>query len=249
MAETVYLIQRIKDMLTNTVFSTKETSLLLLGDRVSQKEIYVVNTTVPFEGQETSTSIDKIPGFDMIIRVVRDANTIIKQQNHSDEDKYILFFAHSHPQLLGQIVQPGYDAWSVNEVPPDYEASRGSTLREFDRDGNLLYFSLARDSTNRGGDDIALEKYAKEFGITYTFFVRPPSHLVYLPMRREVAIDCYKYDPRAKIGKIRKIQISPQILGSQELLRTLLDPNKYIFESDQKGGHIVLPFRRRPNKT
>ena len=63
MAETIYLTQKIKDILTSMVFGRKEKIALFLGDRVSNNEIYVINWYGPAEGETTSVSLSSFSYF------------------------------------------------------------------------------------------------------------------------------------------------------------------------------------------
>jgi hypothetical protein len=245
MVETVHITQRIKDMLTNMVLAKKEYMTLALGERVSDTEIFVTNSTVPFEGDYTSVSPDAIPGFDSIVNAVLFANTSFRQRGGSF-DRFNLFWAHSHPRMIGQVVRPGWEAWSVDDVPKKYEASRGRAMAIEDSGGNLLHFSLSDKSDGKSGDDVFFQLVAETYStIQYTFFARPPAHLVGKPMTREVAIDCYRYDPSMVLGKIRKIPIADEVLTPPQLTRTLLDPSLSLANYSEESRRIVLPYRRR----
>lgn len=171
MAETVYLTQWIKDMLTSMVFGRTEKMNLLLGDRVSANEIYVANSTVPFEGEINSVSLERIPGFDRLLGVVLNANRTYREMG-LNWDRFVLFSCHSHPRLVGEIVQRGDEAWSVNDVTSEYESLRGQVTSAKDKDGNLIYFGLMSKSDKRkGGDDIFMEHVANKWRqIEYQFW-------------------------------------------------------------------------------
>src|SRR3989344_9151833 len=135
MAEIVYLTQWIKDMLANMMFAKKEKMNLLLGDRVSHNDIYVTNATIPFEGEVNSVSLQRIPGFERILGVVLNANRTYREMGLA-WDRFVLFSCHSHPRLGGEIVQMGDEAWSIGDVPPEYEGSRGRLTSANDKGGN-----------------------------------------------------------------------------------------------------------------
>tara|TARA_Y100000031_G_C8038721_1_gene300665 strand:- start:232 stop:666 length:435 start_codon:yes stop_codon:yes gene_type:complete len=126
--------------------------------------------------------------------------------------------------MLDQIIKPGLEAWTVADVPERYENSRGGLLAIEDRGGNLVHLNLMGASDDKRGDDVSFQETAERYGtIEYEFFVRPPPHLIGMPMTREVAIDCYRYDP-TMVGKIRKLPIADQVLTEHQLTRTILDP-------------------------
>lgn len=246
MPETVYLTQWIRDMLTSMVFDSREQMNLLLGDRVSHNDIYVTNATVPFKGETTSVSIGRIPGFDKILGAVLNANRIYRGMGLT-WDRFVLFWCHSHPRLVGEIVPRGYEAWSVYEVPPQYDTERGNVIGVKDRDGNLLYFSLMDKNSQRGGDDLFIQQTADTWRtMEYTFFTRPSFRLIGKPMTGDgVEIDCFKYDPEMRLGKIRKIPIAEQVLTKEQLMKTILDPEKSLYNVEEQSGRVVLPYRRR----
>ena len=74
-------------------------------------------------------------------------------------------------------------------------------------------------------------------------FTRPPPNRVDRAMTREVAIDCYKYDPEMILGKIRKIDIAERVLSAEDLTRTLLKPNELAVLQEEGTGNLVLPYR------
>jgi hypothetical protein len=232
-------------MLTNMMFAEKEKINLLLGDRVSQDEIYVTNATVPFEGEPTSVSLGRIPGFQNILGSVIYANRAFRERGGL-WDRFVLFSCHSHPRLVGEIVPYGYEAWSVDDVPPEYESLRGRIISAKDRDDNLIYFSLKDKSDGKSGDDLFMEQVANKWRVIENqFWVHPPFHLVGKPMTRDAAVDCFKYDPEMKLGKIRKIPIAPEVLTPEQLKKTIFDPNLSLYYVEEKTGKLVLPYRRR----
>ncbi len=242
MNETVFLTQLVKDTLNNMIFGPKERIAIFLGDRVSENEIYVTNASPAFEGDVSSVSLKHLYKFDFIIGAVMNANKILRESNMVE--KYMVLIAHSHPAEIGKIVEPGHEAWSVDDVLPKYEGYRGTVTGFNDRGGCLVHFSVKIKSTGKSGDDIALRQVAEEWNIIeYEFFVRPPIHLVGKPMTSEVAVDCYKYDPHMELGKILKVKISNHILNSKDLNKTLLNPTKSVFVIHPKTGNMVLPYR------
>ena len=242
MSETVHLTENVKRILTNMVFGYREKIALFLGDRVSDKEIYVINWWGPSEGEVTSVSLNSLLNMDAVIGAILHANRSYRERYGLD--KYVIFTSHSHPSMLGQTVRPGDEAWSVDNVPPRYHSSRGYGIREKDRHGNLIYFSLKTHSDGKGGDDVFMEMTADTWRVAeYHLFVRPPVHLVNKPMTREVAIDCYKYDPEMILGKIMKVDISERVLTPKDLERTLLDPNELVVVQEKGTGNLVLPYR------
>lgn len=245
MAETVYLTQKIKEILTNMCVGTREKMALFLGDRVSENEIYITNTTGAFEGETTTVSLDRIFHMDKVIGVIINANRYFRERGLSD--KYVLFTSHSHPAIVGEIVYPGIEAWSVDDVPPEDNELRGRGVSRNDLDGSLLHFSLKTVSDGKGGDDIFLQMTADRWrAIEYHLFIRPSPYLVNKPMTQDgVAVDCYRYDTQMRLGKIRRIEISPRLLTPQDLMRTLLDSTKVIIETEKSTGNLILPYRRR----
>ena len=235
--------QRIKDMLTSMGFGTKEKIALFLGERVSPEDIYVVNTTGPFEGEITSASLDRIFHMSYVVGAIINANRPSRER--SSLDRFLIFICDSHPGIVGEIVNPGYIGWSVDDIPPEYEGSRGTLIQLRDRGGGLVYFMLKQQSDGKGGDDIALEQVANQWRIVdYELFVRPTPYLANKPFTGETDIECYRYDPQMKLGKIRKIPIAENPLTPRELMRTLLNPEKVIVETEKDTGNLVLPYRR-----
>lgn len=243
MAETVYLTQRIKDILINMVFGHKEKIALFLGDRVSNNEIYVTNVWGPAEGEVTSASLNSLLRMDYVVGAILNAN-----KGYIDRHgvyKYVIFTSHSHPRMPGEKVWRGDEAWSVDDVPPQYESQRGNVIAIEDKGSKLIYFSLKDKSDGKGGDDLFIKMTADRWRASeYQLFARPAPHLVEQPMTREVAIDCYKYDPEMSLGKIRKIEIADRVLTEQDLKRTLLDPNKLAVIQEEGTGNLVLPYRK-----
>jgi len=245
MAEIVYLTQWIKDMLANMMFAKKEKMNLLLGDRVSHNDIYVTNATIPFEGEVNSVSLQRIPGFERILGAVLNANRVYREMGLG-WDRFVLFSCHSHPRFVGEIVQPGDEGWSVDDVPPEYESLRGRVTSAKDREGNLLYFGLKSKSDGKGGDDVFTHQVADKWSIIeYQFWVHPPFYLVGKPMTKDAAIDCFKYDPEMKLGKIRKIKIADKLLTDEDLKRTILNPGENLYYTDPATGKLTLPYRKR----
>tara|TARA_Y100000310_G_scaffold344655_1_gene458583 strand:- start:3046 stop:3789 length:744 start_codon:yes stop_codon:yes gene_type:complete len=246
MVETVYLTQWIKDMLTSMVFGPREKMNLLLGDRVSNLEVYITNATIPFEGEVNSVSLERIPGFERIIGAVLNANRTYREMG-LNWNRFVLFSCHSHPRMVGEIVQRGDEGWSVNDVPPEYESIRGSVTSAKDRDGNLLYFGLMSKSDKRkGGDDRFIKMVADKWRIMeHQLWVHPPFYLVGKQMTKDVAIDCFKYDPDMKLGKIRKIPIAPQVLTQEQLKKTILSPGDNLYYTDPRTDQLTLPYRKR----
>jgi hypothetical protein len=246
MPETVYLTKWIKDMLTSMVFGEKEKMNLLLGDRVSHSDIFVTNATIPFPGEVNSVSLSRIPGFENLMGKVLEANLVYRQSGLK-WNRFVLFSCHSHPRLVGEIVQPGDEGWSVDKVPPKYEESRGRATSVNDMDGNLLHFSLKSKSDGKGGDDIFMELVANKWRlIEYQFWSHPPIHLVGKPMTRDGAqVDCFKYDPEMMLGKIRKIRIADRLLTEDDLKKTILNPGENLYYTDPKTGKMTLPYRKR----
>lgn len=226
------------------VFGDREKIALFLGDRVSPNEIFVTNTTGPFEGEATTVSLDRVFHLDYVIGAITYANRTFRERKLPD--KYILFTSHSHPRNVGEIVMPGYEAWSVDDVPPQYDKDRGRVIQERDLDGNLIYFCLKQISDGKGGDDIFLRMTADRWrAIEYHLFVRPRPYLVGKPMTQDgVAIDCYRYDPQMRLGNVRKVEIADRLLTPQNLTRTLLDPEKTIVVKHPEVEQLVLPYRR-----
>jgi len=245
MLETVHITQWIKDMLTGMVFGPREKMNLLLGDRVSHSDIYVTNATIPFEGEINSVSLQRIPGFERILGAVLNANRTYREMGLT-WDRFVLFSCHSHPRLVGEIVQSGDEAWSIGDVPPEYEGSRGRITSANDREGNLIHFCFL-DKGRKGGDDLFTEQVADKWRIIeYQFWSHPPVHLVGKSMTRDGAqIDCFKYDPEMKLGKIRKIQIAEQVLTQEQLRKTILNPGENLYYADPKTGQLTLPYRKR----
>ena len=245
MPETVYLTREIKDMLVGMVFGKKEKMNLLLGERVSNNEIYVVNRTVPFDGEATSVSLKSIPGFDNILSAALIANQSFRQKGGT-WDRFLLFSCHSHPRLVGEIVPGGYEAWSVDDVPKKYENVRGRVTSANDRNGNLLHFCLKLKSDGHSGDDVFFKLVAEKWSlIKHQFFVRPPIDLVGKPMTQEVALYCYEYDPDMQLGKIRQIPIAKQVLTTEQLRKTILDPGLPLYNVEEETGKLVLPYKKR----
>ena len=246
MAETVYLTQWIKDMLISMGIGPKEKMNLLLGDRVSNLEIYVTNAVVPFEGNVNDVSIENIPGFERLIGVVLNANRIYREMG-LNWDRFLLFACHSHPRMIGEAVNLGDVGWSVNDVPPEYESLRGSITSVNDKDGNLINVCLlSKDDKRNGGDDRFMKMVADKWRIIeYQFWAHPPNYLVGKPMTRDVAIDCFRYDPEMKLGKIRSIPIAPQVLTQEQLKKTILNPGESLFYTDPKTKQMTLPYRKR----
>lgn len=225
-------------------FGAKEQIALFLGDRVSENEIYVTNTTGGFVGEVTSASLGKIFHMDHVVGAIINANRHFREKGLAD--KYVLFTSHSHPGIIGGIVNPGYTAWSVDDVPPEDNGLRGRVVSRNDQNGSLLYFSLKTVSDGEGGDDLFMRMTADRWrAIEYHLFVRPAVYLAGKPMTKDgVAIDCYKYDPQMRLGKVIKIKIDEQLLTAQDLMRTALDSTKPIVESHPTTGNLVLPYRR-----
>lgn len=243
MAETIHLTQKIKDILTSMGFGSKEKIALFLGERVFPEDIYVVNTTGPFEGEITSASLDRIFHMSYVVGAIINANRPSRERGSLD--RFLIFVCHSHPGTVGEIVNPGYIGWSVDDVHPEYEGSRGKLIQLRDKGNNLVYLMLKRQSDGKDGDDIALEQIANQWRIVdYEFFVRPSSHLAGKHFTGEIDIECYRYDPQMRLGKIRKIPIAENPLTPRELMRTLLNPEKVIVETEKETGNLVLPYRR-----
>ena len=242
MTEKIYLTQRIKEILTEMGFGPKEKIALFLGDKFSKDEIYVTNTTGAFEGEATSASLDNIFHVDKVLGAVINANRPFRERNL--RDKYVLFASHSHPRNIGEVVNPGYIGWSVDDVPSDYENLRGRVVQIKDLNGNQIYFTLKSVSNGKDGDDrfmegVAGRKRLKEFH----FFICPTSNIARKKFTGEVAVDCYKYDPQG-IGKIRKVEIAQQLLTTKYLQKTLLDPQKVVIvETEKDTGNLVLPYK------
>ena len=244
MTETVYLTAQIKNTLSSMGFGLREKIALFLGDRVSDNAIYVTNTTGPFEGEINSVSLRRIFQFDFVMGAVVNANRNYRERYGMD--KYVLFTSHSHPRNLGEIVLNGDQAWSVNDVTQQDDGLRGKVTYLRDKGNNLVLFALMENSDKRGGDDLHIIKIADGWRTAeYHFFVRPPAYRVGKPMTKEIAVDCYKYDPEMRLGKIRKIEIAKELLTPADLGKTLLDPGKplVLVERDGHGG-FVLPYRR-----
>lgn len=242
MPETAYLADGIRNIL-KSMTGPKEKIALFLGERVSDDEIYVTNTTGAFEGEATSVSIDRIFHADHTLGAIINANRHLRERE--DDGRFVVFACHSHPSLQGEIINRGATAWSVDDVPGEYEGLRGTYVQLRDRGGSLISFMLKDVSDGKGGDDIFMEMVANKWRIIeYQFFVRPPDHLAGKPMQGEVAVDCYRYDPQMRLGKIRKIPIAEKALNPQDLMKTILDSTKIIWEIDKTTGYLVLPYRR-----
>lgn len=257
MAETIYLTKGIRNVLASMCFGAKEKIALLLGDRVSKDEIYVTNTTGAFESGIRLANLEDIPQLWGILTAVRNANIYFNKRNLPDE--YLLFLAHSHNCIVGQIVNPPDVAWTCYDISAQYESFRGKVIKEKDLGKNEIYFYL-QPKSEMSGDDKLLEMTAAWGGptknilignrkyplniIEYYFFIHPPQHLVGKPMTNEVAIDCFKYDPQMALGKIRKIAIAQKVLTQNDLVKTLLDPTKPIVVAEEGTGNLVLPYRR-----
>ncbi len=244
MAETVYLTSEIRKTLTEMPIGPKEKILFLLGERISHDTIFVTNRTTPFTDRFTSASLEKIPEWDRIINVVIMANMPFRAVG---QNKFILFVSHSHPVQVGELVNRGYTAWSVGNVPQKYSQNRGSVISVPDKNNNPILFSLAMEDKS-SGDDRAMEYTGHKADFAnYHLFVRPAPHTAnrrFMGNPGDIAIDCYKYDPEMILGKIRKIEISPHDLNEDDLLKPALLPG-LLTEYDEKLKRMVLPYRRR----
>ena len=244
MAETIHLTQRIKEVLLYMGIGQREKIALFLGERVSPDEIYVINTTGPSEGEPTSVSLERIFHVNQTLGAIQNANRYLSERN-GQLDRFVLFESHSHSLNIGDIVEPGYTAWSVDDVPPEYNELRGKVTGFNDRGGSLIHLSIKKASDGKGGDDISLEETANKWRlIEHHLFVRPAIYLSGRPMTKEgVDVDCYKYDPQMKLGKIRKIEIAQRTLTPQDLMRTILDQSKPMVVVEEGSGNLVLPYR------
>ena len=241
MAEVVYLTQRIRDIL-NGMVGPREKIALFLGERVSDNEIYIINTTGPFEGEINTVSLNEIFHMNYVVGSVMNANMAFRQKGSLD--RFVVLTCHSHPGIVGQIVNAGYIGWSVDDIPEEYTNTRGALIQLMDKGNNLVHLMLKPQSDGKTGDDVALEQVAGQWRIVeYEFFVRPAPHLAGKPFTGEVDIECYKYDPQMRLGKIRKVEISSKALTPQDLLRTILDPSKVIIEVEKETGNLVMPYR------
>ncbi|GEM_PF-1832276 len=246
MAETVYLTNEIRKMLTEMIIGQREKILILVGERFGD-QIYITNRTIPFEGNFDSVSLTRIPGWDFILNAIDRANAPYKSQiGENSQTRFIIFYSHCHPIEYGQIVNPGLVAWSIGGVPPKYESYRGRVITLPDKNGNEIKFCLTMAGDDRGGDDLSIQHVADRWRlIEYHLFVRPAPHTAGRRFSRnldDIAVDCYKYDPEMILGKIRKVNIAQRDLSESDLVKTILKPGP-LTENDPDTGKMVLAYR------